>query len=589
MVLLAQGGLLAQGPVVNSKAGDAVDPKAAQRNAVAGVTAADFAALFAALPGDTDALVPGAGAAGRAPLTPGAAGAKPAGASPNAARRPNAALAAIPWVEMPAIAPPMALPIAALAGALLPDPAMAAALLQGDATAAAEPAPVPDMPPDVPLPSPVGMTAVDMPAGSGSVLPAPVAALPQDPAKAGVAATPSTTATIAPVSSSARPVEADRPLPKAAPGIAVPASATLPPPLPVTPVVQAAMPAVDKAAAAVEAPVPATPPAVQAVMPVSAEAMPTLAGVASNAVPSVVAAMPQTTPQPLPSDDVIRSAGAPSVAAPGTSLTSVPVRMARDVATTRGLVMGKPQAAESRADGLPILTEALMGEATSRRAVLAVNSTGPGQPGEADQATDVTPPLAATLQVLPEVAVRPHDVAQPMDLAVALVSSAAASAPPGAAPPAAAPLPATMAPLPPQLAAEARQQVALRVASAVASGVDTVSVDLRPPELGRVEVRLTFHENSVQVVVAAERATTYEAFRQDRAHLEQQLAQAGFDLGGGALDLRHGGLPREREPEPPKPASAAATPPVDGAAEDLAGQPAGGGRRLSNSLIDLIA
>lgn len=135
----------------------------------------------------------------------------------------------------------------------------------------------------------------------------------------------------------------------------------------------------------------------------------------------------------------------------------------------------------------------------------------------------------------------------------------------------------------PRLPPEVGQQLALRVNSAISNRVDSVSVDLRPPELGRVELRLTFHDGTVQVAIAAERGDTFEALRHDRTHLEQQMQQAGLQLGSGGLDLQHGHLPREApEPPPPSPDH------VDGseAAEEEPGRPR---PPRSDSLIDLIA
>ncbi|WP_169747469.1 flagellar hook-length control protein FliK [Belnapia moabensis] len=158
--------------------------------------------------------------------------------------------------------------------------------------------------------------------------------------------------------------------------------------------------------------------------------------------------------------------------------------------------------------------------------------------------------------------------------------------------PTAPPMPAPAQPgahpaIPPRVAAEAGHQVALRMARAAANGVETISVDLRPPELGRVEVRMTFRDGMVQVVMAAERAETFEAFRQDRTQLEQQLAQAGIDLGGGGLDLRHGGLPRERAADTPKTTGSDGVELADATAEvTVEGQSQ---RPATDSLIDIIA
>lgn len=135
----------------------------------------------------------------------------------------------------------------------------------------------------------------------------------------------------------------------------------------------------------------------------------------------------------------------------------------------------------------------------------------------------------------------------------------------------------------PHLPPETGQQLALRVVTAAANRVDSVSVDLRPPELGRVELRLTFHDGTVQVSMAAERGDTFEALRQDRMHLEQQMQQAGLQLSSGGLDLQHGHLPRET-PEPPQ------APPLQAEGHDGAEEEAATPRLPpSDSLIDLIA
>ncbi|MFC7557067.1 flagellar hook-length control protein FliK [Pseudoroseomonas wenyumeiae] len=91
------------------------------------------------------------------------------------------------------------------------------------------------------------------------------------------------------------------------------------------------------------------------------------------------------------------------------------------------------------------------------------------------------------------------------------------------------------------------------------------------------------HDGTVQVSMAAERGDTFEALRQDRVHLEQQMQQAGLQLSSGGLDLQHGHLPREA-PEPPATLPA----PTEGAAaaEDEAPPSR---RPPSDSLIDLIA
>lgn len=137
-----------------------------------------------------------------------------------------------------------------------------------------------------------------------------------------------------------------------------------------------------------------------------------------------------------------------------------------------------------------------------------------------------------------------------------------------------------------RMLAEAAPQLVLRVKEATETGVETVSVDLRPPELGRVELRLTFREGTVQVVMLAERAETFEALRQERHSLMQQMEQAGLQLGGQGLDLQHRSLSwTEREaPDLPRMQQADAGPEEEPAAAPATTRPPS-----SDSLIDIVA
>jgi flagellar hook-length control protein FliK len=79
-----------------------------------------------------------------------------------------------------------------------------------------------------------------------------------------------------------------------------------------------------------------------------------------------------------------------------------------------------------------------------------------------------------------------------------------------------------------------------RLARAVQDGTPTLSVELHPAELGKVEVHLSFHDGSVGVQMTVDRRETFDAFTRDRVALERQFSQAGINLGSGGLDLRYG-------------------------------------------------
>jgi len=206
-------------------------------------------------------------------------------------------------------------------------------------------------------------------------------------------------------------------------------------------------------------------------------------------------------------------------------------------------------------------------------AAVPVSETTTAEPGS----TPLPGPAPALVEALPE--------PEPLLLSVGQGQAVGTSpaVPPPAAMPAQAPLPQN------RLAAEAAPQLVLRMAQAARKdGVETISVDLRPPELGRVELQLTFRDGAVQVVMRAEQAETFDALRHERHNLVQQMEQAGLQLGGSGLDLQHGPLPHPK-PSPEEAFAsarpAAAEPEPDAEAQAGAAAPR---RAASDSLIDIL-
>ena len=141
--------------------------------------------------------------------------------------------------------------------------------------------------------------------------------------------------------------------------------------------------------------------------------------------------------------------------------------------------------------------------------------------------------------------------------------------------------PAGLPPGPPT--GSAMQQVAMHVAQSLNDTGKTVTVELHPAELGRVEIHFTFHSDGMNVRLTVDRPETFDAFSQDRGGLQQQLAQAGVNLGGGGLDLRLG----QQQPDQSGSDSGGRNPRVtlptsqpDAAAATL---------WISNSLLDILA
>lgn len=72
-------------------------------------------------------------------------------------------------------------------------------------------------------------------------------------------------------------------------------------------------------------------------------------------------------------------------------------------------------------------------------------------------------------------------------------------------------------------------QIAVQIQRAAGTGSDRIQIQLKPAELGRVEVRLEMaHDGRMTAVVTAERAETLDLLRQDARQLLQTLNDAGL-------------------------------------------------------------
>lgn len=80
----------------------------------------------------------------------------------------------------------------------------------------------------------------------------------------------------------------------------------------------------------------------------------------------------------------------------------------------------------------------------------------------------------------------------------------------------------------------ATQMVAASISKSAISGETNLSLRLDPPDLGRVDVRMTFgKDKTVKAVVTAEKPETYIMLQRDAQTLERALQDAGLDADGG--------------------------------------------------------
>ncbi len=97
---------------------------------------------------------------------------------------------------------------------------------------------------------------------------------------------------------------------------------------------------------------------------------------------------------------------------------------------------------------------------------------------------------------------------------------------------------AAQAPRAPQQPQPIVQQISVNITKAIAEGMDRISINLRPDNLGRVEVKLTVAQDgrvSAQVIV--DRPETLDTLRNDSRSLEKALQEAGLQANAGDLSF----------------------------------------------------
>ncbi len=205
-------------------------------------------------------------------------------------------------------------------------------------------------------------------------------------------------------------------------------------------------------------------------------------------------------------------------------------------------------------------TPATLPDQPTSTAAMAVRPA-PAHPRADDATSTPTRPVGAVGDLLPVQSAEPTQKQQP-----AMVASDAETSPLVASAPHAAPQIAgaerthSQPPAPPaQAAAEITATVVARIGRAVQDGSHVLTMQLHPAELGRVEVRLSFHDSGVGVQMTLDRAETFDTFSRNRSAMEQHLADSGINLGTGGLDLRFGQQP-DRSPQEFTPAVRIALP-----------------------------
>ncbi len=89
--------------------------------------------------------------------------------------------------------------------------------------------------------------------------------------------------------------------------------------------------------------------------------------------------------------------------------------------------------------------------------------------------------------------------------------------------------------VPPQVVTD---QVAVNINRAAGQGLDRISIQMRPSELGKVDVKMEFaHDGRVTAVITVERQETFDMLRGDSRALTQALQDAGLQADQNSLSF----------------------------------------------------
>ena len=83
------------------------------------------------------------------------------------------------------------------------------------------------------------------------------------------------------------------------------------------------------------------------------------------------------------------------------------------------------------------------------------------------------------------------------------------------------------------------EQISIKISKALEAGTDKISIQLRPAELGRVDVKMEMtHDGRIMTVVSAEKQDTLDLLKRDSSELQRALADAGLQSGDMQFNLK---------------------------------------------------
>lgn len=117
--------------------------------------------------------------------------------------------------------------------------------------------------------------------------------------------------------------------------------------------------------------------------------------------------------------------------------------------------------------------------------------------------------------------------------------------------------------------AEVLEQVSVNIQKAIKDGADRISIQLRPAELGRIDVRIEVSgDGRAMVHVSADRADTLELLQRDARDLARSLQEAGLRADAGTLQFNLREQAAENRERRPHDAGSSGSAAANGAASE---------------------
>jgi flagellar hook-length control protein FliK len=90
-------------------------------------------------------------------------------------------------------------------------------------------------------------------------------------------------------------------------------------------------------------------------------------------------------------------------------------------------------------------------------------------------------------------------------------------------------------------------QIKVQLSKSLKDGADTLSVQLHPDDLGRVDVKLEMQNGQVKATVTADRPETLQLLKNDASVLQQSLNSAGLSTDANSLSFQLRGEQQQQQ------------------------------------------